>query len=136
MQSFSMIVQGGDRTAIGLLHIAKGKGIQMKVLVIIGLWIAAIVLHTLAKGKQMLSKAESNLFFAGMGASMVAGGVLVYMINGNSRSSGAYIHYVNGVRVSEGAYSVMGAFVLWMLLSALINLSAMGIAYLITRKKK
>ena len=98
----------------------------MKGLLIIGLWIAAIVLHTLAKGKQKLSKAESNLFFAGMGASMIAGGVLVYLINGNSRSSGAYIHYVNGVRVSEGAYSVMGAFVLWMLLSALINLSAMG----------
>ena len=45
----------------------------------------------ITKGKQRLSKAESNLFFAARGASMVAGGILVYLINGNSRSSGPYI---------------------------------------------
>ncbi len=119
-----------------LLNSKEKRGKNMKVLAIFGLWIAAVVLHTLAKGKQIFSKAQSNLSLAGMGASMLAGGVLVSMINGSSRASGAYIHYVNGVRVSEGAYSVMGTFVLWMLLSALINLSALGISYLIARKKK
>ena len=85
------------------------------VLIVIGLWIAAIAAHTLAKGKQKMSKAESNLFLAGMGASMLASALLTWRISDASTVSGAYAHYVNGVRVSSGAMTGMAAFMVWVL---------------------
>ena len=103
-------------------------------LIVIGLWAAANVADTLAKGRQKLSKAESNLFFAGMGASMLVSALLTWRISDASTVSGAYAHYVIGVRLSSGAMTGMAAFVCWVLIGALMNLSAMGIAHLIRKR--
>lgn len=98
--------------------------------------IVSIVAHALSKSDKIKKvKVKDSLFFAGMAASMIAGGVTVFLIDSHdSANAGAYAHFVNGVKVSEGSAIGMEMFVVWMLISAVINLISMGIGKAIGRR--
>ena len=106
----------------------------MKVIAALLLWIAAIVLHTVVYRRRALQKENYKHELLAMGCSTVAGGLITYAIGSGSTVSGAYAYYVNGARVSSGGMIGMQTFMVWVVFTAIFNLSAKGLGSLIANK--
>ncbi len=106
----------------------------MLVIAALLLWIAAIVLHTVVYHRRALRKPNYNPDLLGTACSGIAGGLLTYAIRPGGTVRGAYAYYVNGSRVSSGGMIGMQVIVVWVVFTAVFNLSAKGLGYLISKK--
>ena len=109
------------------------EGVYMVVAALI-LWIADIIFQVV-NYKKLADRVYSNCSLYGMFMAMVSSGLLTWLIAAGSKSSGGrHAATVNGVRISPDVYFNLEVFMTWVFLGAIMNLIAMGIAYLLTAK--
>jgi hypothetical protein len=107
----------------------------MLVAIALILWIVDIVFHTVHYRK-LANRTASSFSLYGMLMAMISSGLLTYLMAGGGSRDAArrYVHTVNGVRMSSDTYFTLEVFMTWVFVGAIMNLIAMGIGYLLTKK--
>ena len=122
-----------DQRGLGsfkILVLLQGEDQRMVVAALV-LWVADVVCHTVYY-KKLADRKGNSFSLYGMVMAMIASGLLTYVIGANSKHN--YVHYVNGIRLSEGVGVTLETFMCWVFIGAAMNLLAMGLGYLLTKK--
>lgn len=105
----------------------------MLVVLALILWIVDVVFQTIYY-KKLANRIGNSFSLYGMVMAMVSSGLLTYLIGAGSKPSARYASTVNGVTVSPDVHFTLAGFMTWVFVGAIMNLAAMGIGYLLTKK--